>query len=208
MLLAASVPPAGNLHAGETPTPAFIAEFLPSSDPTAAKIQRTGDHAISWLGSKLVREVGSKTDVGDPEGSISACHLTSLPKEGVPIPTMPDITAVKYTSLRITNPDNAPDPADRLALDRVKQAIDRGEPPRDALVQRITHAGGAVEWRVYRPLAALPSCLQCHGRERARAPALAAEIERRFPEAEARDYTSGEWRGLIRVSVSDTKTDS
>lgn len=35
-------------------------------------------------------------------------------------------------------------------------------------------------------------------------PELKARLAERYPDDKALDYTAGQWRGLIRVSISDT----
>jgi hypothetical protein len=69
------------------------------------------------------------------------------------------------------------------------------------LVQRVTLPGLPPEWRVYRPLAVLKQCTECHGSVATLAPGVTDTLKVFYPADKAVDYQSGEWRGLIRVSI-------
>jgi hypothetical protein len=109
---------------------------------------------------------------------------------------------VKRTSLRLRNPANAPDAADQLALERVDKDIKSGVLPK-VLVQRVEPAGGKPEWRVYRPVGVAQQCVTCHGPRDTMPADLLARLDERYPQDRATGYTLGQWRGLLRVSVSD-----
>jgi len=114
---------------------------------------------------------------------------------------MPQIKAAKRTSFQVRNPANAPDAAEKLALDHVQREIDGSNAPPKILVQRIDREG-KIEWRVYRPIGLLPNCVICHGDADSMPSALRATLEIRYPEDKAVGYSAGQWRGLIRVTVA------
>jgi len=104
---------------------------------------------------------------------------------------------VKRTSLRLRNPENAPDEAEAAALawfaDRIRA---EGAAP-DFHVQRLPDGA----YRYYQPLATGALCLQCHGTSDALAPGVPEALQALYPEDEATGYAEGEWRGLLRVTV-------
>ena len=136
------------------------------------------------------------------ELAVDVCHLKALPLTGEIISGMPRITGVKRTSLRLRNPANAPDAAEQLALKRVEKNIEAGVMPK-VLVQEIDLPGGKSEWRVYRPVGVAQQCVTCHGPPDSFSPGLQARLKQRYPNDQATGYATGQWRGLIRVSVSD-----
>lgn len=173
-------------------------------DPEAAsvtEIRALGERVITQLGGTLLNEVTTAIAQSGPEKAIEVCHLKALPLTRETMSGQPRITAVKRTSQRVRNPANAPDAAEKLALSRVEKDLAAGKPP-TVLVQQITASGEPVEWRVYRPVMMAPACVTCHGPREALAPAVRARLATLYPEDQATEYAEGDWRGLIRVSIT------
>ena len=178
------------------------AVFLDPAAPDFAEIRALGERAINRAGYTLVAEVANATARSGTMDALKVCHLKNLPAPN-PIPDMPRVTAIKRTSLRLRSKANAPDAADQAALANVQAALESGDPAPGLLLQRVWLPGGRTEWRVYRPIAVTTRCTDCHGSRDAMLPALRDELARLYPEDQAADYNVGEWRGLIRVSISD-----
>ena len=198
-----------SLAAEKSPPPQFSGprvqeakiEFLPADAPEAAEVRLLGERAINRLAYSLVTEVSRSVAQQGEADALGTCHLKNVRLDGGVIPDMPRISAWKRTSLRIRDSANAPDPADMLALHRVLSDVSAGNIPPKILVQRIDYPGGAPEWRVYKPVAAMAQCLACHGPADDIAADVRAELKRRYPNDAAIGYQQGEWRGLIRVSI-------
>jgi hypothetical protein len=179
------------------------ATFVDPDSPDVAEIRALGERAINRLAVTLVNEVAVAVSKGGAEKAVEVCHLKALPLTGEIVSGLPRITAVKRTSLRLRNPANAPDPADQLALKKVEKDIGSGVVPK-VLVQRIDLPAGQAEWRVYRPVGVAAQCVACHGSPEDMPPGLQARLAERYPSDQATGYSAGQWRGLIRVTVSDT----
>lgn len=182
--------------------PAFSATFVDPDAPENTEVRDLGERAINRLGVTLVNEVAVAVAKRGAENAIDVCHLKALPLTGEILSGMPRITGVKRTSLRLRNPANAPDDAEKLALTRVEKDMENGKLPK-VLVQRVERAGAKTEWRVYRPVGIAPQCVTCHGPRESLEPGLLARLAERYPKDEATGYAAGQWRGLIRVSVGD-----
>jgi hypothetical protein len=176
--------------------------FVDPDDPAATQVLELGDRTINQLGNALILEVRRVLAKSSPALAIGMLHLKDY-KLPLSRPGQPVITAVRRTSLRVRNPANSPDIADQAALDLIMKQLQDGEDVARVLVQRVTLPGQPPEWRVYRPLAALNQCLDCHGKESALAPGVADTLKVFFPADKAVDYKPGEWRGLIRVSIQE-----
>jgi hypothetical protein len=200
----AVVVPAVRLAAADAPPPAVSAlqaEFVDSDDAAVAAVRRDGEAAINWIANSLIRELNNALAQGGPDKAIDTCHLKALPTTGAVITQMPQIKAAKRTSLQVRNPANAPDAAEQLALSHVQREIDNGNTPPRFLVQRIDQ-GGKLEWRVYRPIALMANCVTCHGEPDSLPSGVRATLEVRYPQDKAVGYSVGQWRGLIRVTVT------
>ncbi len=170
--------------------------------PEVATIRTLGEAATAALAKRLVGELTAALAQGGPEAAVDVCHIKALPLTAARVPEHPRISAAKRTSLKLRNPANAPDAAERAALAEVAARLARGEKPPAVLVQRIEiPASPRPEWRVYRPVMIQPACLACHGPTETQSTALRAKMHARYPHDAATGYRDGEWRGLMRVTV-------
>jgi hypothetical protein len=182
---------------------ALKARLVDDGNPEAAEVRKVGEDAINRLATTLVREVTAAMAKEGPAGAVDTCHLKAVPLTNGTVAGLPRIVAMKRTSLKLRSPANAPDAADKLVLDHIQQLLDDGDPPPPLLVQRVEPTGAAPEWRVYKPIGMMPKCLACHGDPEGQPDALRAKLAERYPEDQATGYNTGEWRGLIRVTVAD-----
>lgn len=176
--------------------------FVDADGANVAELAEFGSKQIERIGGMLVSEVTNELATKDTALAVGVLHLKSmeLPK---PVAGKPAVTAVKFTSVLVRNPLNAPDAADQAALNNIQTELDNDRPAPKILLQRIDHPGEAVEWRVYRPIAASKSCLACHGDPETFKPGVREALNRYYPEDKAVGYSPHEWRGFIRVSLKD-----
>jgi len=175
--------------------------WIDPADPSVAAIRRTGEPAITRIGSTMIFEVQWTIADKGLAGAVDVLHLKNLalPKSA---PGEPQITAIKRTSLLIRNPANAPDTADRAALEKIKAALEDGADIPKLLIQRLNRADAPPEWRIYQPIGTMPQCVKCHGPVENLQPEVRAAIVRRFPDDQATGYSVYSWRGVIRLSLS------
>ena len=200
-LLLAALAPAFAI-AAQSPAP-LRAEFVDPAKPEVAAIRQAGEAAVAAVGKKLVTALNTALAAGGPEAAVLGCQTQALPLTAEKHADQPTLVSVKRTSLRLRNPANAPDAAERLALDHVAKLVATGQPPPPVLVQRIQTAGTAApEWRVYRPIATKAECLVCHGDPATQSPALRTALQTRYPADAATGYAADQWRGLFRVTIA------
>ena len=171
-------------------------------DPAVAAIRQAGEDAITFIGNKLIRETSQVLAKQTADDAIDVLHLKNLtlPATG---PGKPQITAVRRTSLLVRSIANAPDNADLAALISIQKEMMDGNSPPKVLVQHIPAAGSVPEeWRVYRPISVMSSCVVCHGPTDTLLPSVKAKLEKLYPEDKAVNYSLYQWRGVIRVSVA------
>lgn len=183
--------------------PELKARLVEEGAPEAAEIRQIGEKAIERLASTLIHEINNGLLKGSPEDTVEVAHLKKLSTTDGLVTGYPRIAAVKLTSLKLRNPGNAPDVAEQLILDYIAAQLDNGQTPPSLLVQRVERPTARPEWRVYRPLGILPTCLTCHGDPEGQSLALQAKLNARYPADQATGYTGRAWRGLIRVTVTE-----
>jgi len=183
--------------------PAFKASLVDLDAPEVAEVRQLGENAINQLANTLVREVNSALAKGGAEAAVDICHLKTVPMVKGTVAGLPRITAMKRTSIRLRSPANAPDAAEKMVLEYIRQEMENGENPPALLVQRVENPPAAPEWRVYKPLGVMPKCLACHGDPAQQSAALQAKLSGLYPADQATGYKAGQWRGLMRVTVAD-----
>ena len=173
--------------------------WVEENDPAAADIRRVGEQAMDAVGRTFLVEVRRET-AASVAAAVDKLHLKDY-KPPASAAGQPVITAVRHTSLRLRNPANAPDAADLSALDLIKQKLDNGDDVPHLLVQKLTTPGQPVEWRVYQPLGLAKQCVVCHGPADEIEPAVSAALKAKYPGDKATDYSTGDWRGIFRISL-------
>lgn len=180
--------------------------FVDPAAPAAAAVRQAGEAASALVATRLVTELTTALANGGPEKAVDICHTKALPLTSEPLPQLPQVLAVKRTSLRLRNPANAPDAAEQAALDHVAALTAQGQPAPPILVQKIESPAAPTEWRLYRSVGVQPACLACHGPSEEQSPALRALLRERYPRDAATGYAAGDWRGLLRITVRPPDT--
>lgn len=190
------------LPAADKAAPPTGFSFVDSDGAAVAGLTEFGSKTIEQVGALLISETARELATKETAMAVSVLHLKNLelPK---PVAGQPAVTAIKFTSVLVRNPLNAPDAADQAALDKIQAELDHDRPAPKILLQRVEHGGAAPEWRIYRPIAATQSCLACHGDPEKFRPGVKEALERYYPNDKATGYSAHEWRGFIRVSLAD-----
>ena len=184
----------------EDAKPEIQAAFIDPASAEAKSYRVPGEYAIDRLVMTMVTDA-SRAVAGHTEvAALATFHLKDIPMKNGTVAGLPRISAVKLTSLKLRNPLNAPDAAEQLALEKVRREFEVGSPP-SILVQRVQTAQGE-EWRVYKPLATIRQCGTCHATPEEQSPELRAAIQQSYPSDQSSSYGTGQWRGLIRVTVA------
>lgn len=167
---------------GSVSMAAYAEEFQALKAEGAALLPAFGQH--------LMATVKSAMQSGGPLKAVEACQLLA-----------PEIAAqhsqnpwkVGRTSLKVRNPANTADAWEKQVLEQFAKRAAAGEP-----ITELSHAekvGG--EFRMMKAIATGEPCLACHGKNIE--PSLAAVIDVRYPQDQARGFALGELRGAFTV---------
>jgi len=148
---------------------------------------------------ELKGELGKGMKTGGPVTAIGICNTRA------PAIAMEHSKSsgwnVARTSLKLRNPNNAPDAWETKVLQQFEEQRAKGEGP-DALVYtEIVQEGGEKYFRfmkgiVMPPLEKMP-CLKCHGEDLD--PKTAAALDELYPQDKARGYKAGQVRGAFTL---------
>lgn len=160
-----------------------------------AAVLELGNSASTALIGTLFAELSDAMQAGGPVHAVDFCSTSATElTAGVVVEQGLDI---KRTSMRYRNPANAPDQDETAALRYYESALAETGVLPGPWVQR----AGRDEYRFYRPLVVAAPCLSCHGTADDISPAVKAILDERYPDDLATDYSAGDFRGVVRVSV-------
>ncbi|BCA80487.1 DUF3365 domain-containing protein [Desulfuromonas sp. AOP6] len=105
---------------------------------------------------------------------------------------------VARTSLRLRNPDNAPDAWERQVLERFKQLRQQGSDPMSLEYSEVVSIDGEMVLRYMKAIPTGAICLLCHGQDID--PAVQEALKRLYPQDQATGFSPGDIRGAFTVT--------
>ena len=108
---------------------------------------------------------------------------------------------VARTSLKLRNPDNAPDAWETKVLQQFEERRTKGEGPDTLAYAEIVEEGDEKYFRFMKgiimpPVEKMP-CLKCHGENID--PKIAVKLDELYPQDKARGYKAGQVRGAFTL---------
>lgn len=172
-----------------------FALILPAQADDAAERAAASQAAIQNFASTLQGELVAAMQKGGPVEAIDVCKQRA-----------PEIAAgisedtgwsVGRTSLKLRNPENAPDEWERAVLQNFDDRLAAGTPAAELTHQEVVTEGDDTVFRFMRAIPTGGVCLTCHGSE------LGGDIqhalERLYPNDQATGYAEGQIRGAFTV---------
>ena len=133
---------------------------------------------------------------GGPVNAISVCNLSA--------PAIANTYSVRNgwdvgrTSLKLRNPDNAPDVWERKVLVSFDERKRAGEDPVKMEHYEVVRKGGSSEFRYMKAIPTAPLCLVCHGKGLSEP--VRSVLGEYYPDDWATGYSLGQVRGAISVA--------
>jgi len=175
-------------------------QTIPSDEAT--QVMDIGEKASQQLVSGLKSALIKAMQNGGPVNAISVCKDTA---QKLTTQISEDLGAgisVKRTSLKYRNPANAPDDDERSVLKRYEIASEQSEQIPPYILQKIATDDGWI-YRYYKPMKVMPLCLNCHGSKDQIDPAVRNILSKEYPEDRATGYESGDFRGVVSVTIDE-----
>lgn len=173
------------------------AESAPSAVPaTDEQALAIGRDASAALVNNLLGALRPALDSLGAVGAVSFCSREALDLTGGTAFRAGDGVEIKRTSRRVRNPANAPDDLEDAALTHFQETMANTGSYPEEWIQR---SDGEV--RYYKPLFVAEFCLQCHGAPGQLAEGVPEILADLYPGDQAVGYGTGDFRGLIRVTV-------
>ena len=144
----------------------------------------------------LKQELQAAMQEGGPVNAVSVCNLTA--------PALASTYSIRNggdvgrTSLKLRNPDNAPDAWERAVLVSFEERKRAGEDPATMEFYEVIGQDGSDELRYMKAIPTAPLCLACHGEQLDSI--VKTRIETLYPLDQARGYKEGDIRGAFTIT--------
>lgn len=136
------------------------------------------------------------------EGAVAYCHLNAYPL--VDSLSRAYGAQIRRTSLKVRNPQDAPDAYEQKALAKAAAAHEKGERISPWIERLPAENSAQGEVAYYAPIYTLPLCLKCHGTPgETLAESDYAIIKKYYPDDQAIGYQAGDWRGLWSIRFKE-----
>lgn len=168
----------------------------PAEADTAAQTERAAEaRALSKAyGQRLRGALVEALKAGGPETAIAVCN-TAAP--ALAAETSPSGWSVGRTSLKVRNPDNAPDAWERSVLLDFDERVAQGADPKTLEHAETTTKDGETVFRYMKAIPTGAPCLACHGS--AVSASVQEKIAELYPDDEATGYAPGDLRGAFSL---------
>jgi len=165
-----------------------------AAEPSGQVLEARG--LVKELGTDLKGKLVEAMQQGGPVNAIKVCH-TDAPAIAQRV-SEGSGWAVARTSLKVRNPNNAPDPWELKVLQSFEERKAGGEDIEAMEYSEVVEADGGKTFRYMKAIPTAPVCLNCHGAELA--PEVAEALDRLYPEDQARGFSAGDIRGAFTLS--------
>jgi hypothetical protein len=149
---------------------------------------------------KLKGELVSAMKSGGPTKAIEVCNKVA--------PSIAKAQSEKHgwevgrTSLKLRNPNNAPDEWETMVLKQFEERAAAGENPAEMAHFDVVEQDGKKVFRFMKAIGMPPldkaPCLKCHGENID--PAITAKLDELYPNDQARGYKPGMIRGAFTIT--------
>jgi hypothetical protein len=183
-------------QAASTPanTSAPAAQAAPATNPAAndkAALVEASKAAIQALGTKLKGELQATMQAGGPAKAMEVCN-TKAPEIAKAVSSENGLQ-ISRTSLKVRNPDNAPNEWQSKVLNDFEAQKAAGKDPGTLAYAEIV----GNEFRFMKAIPTSAVCLNCHGTDIK--PAVTSKLTELYPQDKATGFREGDLRGAFVV---------
>lgn len=160
------------------------------------ELQNEAKGIIKELAATLGGELKKAKKSGGASAAITVCNTKAGPLTEL-VNSKSD-WEISRTSLKLRNPDNAPDQWERTALEDFDTKANIGANlDKLAFSQVVVDEDGRKVFRMMKAIPVAEQCLGCHGTKIK--PDLADQLQKLYPEDKATGFSKGELRGAFSL---------
>ncbi|MCV6589184.1 MAG: DUF3365 domain-containing protein [Marinobacterium sp.] len=160
------------------------------------QLQGEAKTVIKALAGQLGGELKAAVKAGGPVAAIQVCNTKAAPITAQV--SQQEGWTVSRTSLKLRNPNNAPDKWEQRVLEQfASQAAAGANLKKLAFSQVVVNDEGQKVFRMMKAIPVGQQCLGCHGSKIK--PALAEKLDALYPQDQARGFNAGDLRGAFSL---------
>lgn len=169
-----------------------------------ALIKPIGDQIANDVMTSLKKELMQAIKEGGPVNAVGICKLEAIPIGEIVAASSKNDVEIKRISNKFRNPDNAPDELESEALKFFEQLVAEGKNIPKFHLQKSPEEDKIIFY-YYKPMKIAQECLICHGNKEEISIETSQILAELYPNDKATDYKAGDFRGLIRVKITEDK---
>jgi len=160
------------------------------------ELQQEGKGVIKELVTTLGSELKSAKQSGGAIAAIKVCN-TKAPALTEAVNNYSD-WSIERTSLKLRNPNNAPDNWEKAVLEQFQTKANQGANLKTLAYSQVTvDADGKKVFRMMKAIPVSDQCLACHGTKIK--PELQQQLQTLYPEDKATGFSTGDLRGAFTL---------
>ena len=157
-------------------------------------LAKTSRELISQFSNQLKTELTTAIKDGGPQNAISKCNLKA---PEISLKLARDGWSIGRTSLKIRNPNNAPDDFETKILNEFEEKKSAGHDINKLSYYKLTEVGTQSEFRYIKAIPVGELCLQCHGEDLSEPVKL--RLNELYPDDQATNFKIGDIRGAFTL---------
>ncbi|MBN2174401.1 MAG: DUF3365 domain-containing protein [Bacteroidales bacterium] len=166
------------------------------------ELVKIGNAVSNDLLVSLKGELKKAIEEGGFKNAIAVCNLKAIPITEIVANKTDKKVTVKRTTFQYRNPANAPNEAEKQALDFYIGRFEANKAIPDIYTQKVSEKGQEYYY-FYKPLVMDNLCLMCHGTSQTMQSEMMAFIDELYPEDMAVGYKEGDFRALVSIRIDD-----
>lgn len=160
------------------------------------ELQNEAKGVIKELATTLGGELKKAKKSGGATAAITVCNTKAGPLTAL-VNSKSD-WEISRTSLKLRNPENAPDQWEKAALEEFARKANIGANlEKLAFSQVVVEEDGRKVFRMMKAIPVAEQCLACHGSKMK--PELADHLQKLYPEDKATGFSQGDLRGAFSL---------
>lgn len=167
-----------------------------AESPSPEALKAEAKTVIQTLAKNLMGELKSAAQEGGLPAAIEVCNTKAMPLTD-------DVSGMKgwqisRTSLKLRNPQNAPDAWEREVLEQFAVQAEQGADLKKlAYSEVVTDASGRKSLRLMKAIPVAEKCLACHGSNLK--PEVREPLQALYPHDSATGFKAGDLRGAFSL---------
>jgi len=187
--------------------------MIPGCDNTSLRITQPSNHEIEKIkpiGDKIAKdlitslqgEMMKAVKEGGFENAVNVCNLKAISLTDIAAQATDKDVEIKRTTNKYRNPQNAPNDIEQKALNYYHSLLADNQQLTGTYIQKVEE-NEITEYYYYKPMKVNGTCISCHGEVSQIKSDVLNEINKLYPDDKATGYKEGDFRGLIRIKISE-----